>query len=169
VKRIGQIILVFIFLSGILLFWHWKTGAPKRAALASLQTFDQALNKGDAAAVLQILVLPQVVQGKTPAEQNEFLFKALRDEISAEGLAELSQRGQFGPLTNIFPQEAAQWASQAGAKPEECVAFRLDRTNGFRAEVVLHRPSTLDSRPSTPFKIIRCNNVKAMARLKLLQ
>jgi len=142
-----------LMLSVILFFWLWKIDAPKRAALASLHTLDQALQKGDAAGLLQILVLPQAMQGKTTAEQNEFLFKALRDEISADGLAELSAKGRFGPLTNLFPQEASQWANQAGVKPGECVAFRLDRTNGFRAEVVFYK----DGRQ---FRVVRCNNVK---------
>jgi len=161
VKKLGQVVLLLLVVAGALCFWHWKQGEPKRAAIASLKLLDQALQKGDAASLLQILVLPQAVQNKTPAEQNEFLFKALRDELSVAGLAELQAKGQFGPLTNIFPKEAAQWTSQAQVKPADCVAFRLDRPNGLRAEVVLARkPVARGQKSEVGYQILRCNNVR---------
>ena len=57
-----------------------------------------------------------------------FLPKGLRSYGMKEGL--------FGPLQEMFPQEAAAWAAQAGVKVEDCVAFKLEQ-NGLRAEVVL--------------------------------
>jgi hypothetical protein len=93
-----------------------------------------------------------------------FIRKALRDEISPEGLVLLKKEGTFGPLTTVFPKEATNWAAQAGVKPEDCLAFRLDRTNSLRAEVVLARVP--DSPPATrasllpSFRILRCNDVK---------
>jgi hypothetical protein len=165
-KRAAEQFLVLAILGGGLGYWSWKKGESKRATFVSLHTLDQALKKNDSSELLKVLVLPQAVHNKTPAEQTEFLVKALRDEISPEGLAELKAKGRFGPLTNLFPQEAAQWASQAGVPPGECMAFRLDRTNGFRAEVVLHRSSSLDT-PLIRFRIIRCNNVKPPAEPRL--
>jgi hypothetical protein len=95
-----------------------------------------------------------------PHEQTEFITKALRDELSAEGLEALRKGAQFGPLKELFPAEADAWASQAGVKAEDCVGLRMER-NGIRAEVVLVRSPNHESRP--PFRIVRCNNVKQMA------
>lgn len=77
---------------------------------------------------------------RTRAEQIEFISKALRDELSREGLVVLKKEGRFGSLNELFPAEADVWAVQAGVKPEDCVAFRMER-NGLRAEVVLVRNS----------------------------
>ncbi len=57
----------------------------------------------------------------------EFLTKALRDEISAEGIGALKKDGAFGPLRKMFPTEAETWANQAGVKAEDCVAFKMER------------------------------------------
>ena len=84
-----------------------------------------------------------------------WIADVLRDEVSAEGLAELRRHARFGPLAEVFPDEAKRWADTASVPVGECVAFRMER-DGLRAEVVLHR---------TPagFRILRCNNVKQMA------
>jgi len=120
-----------------------------------LRSIAAALNAGTADDLLQTVVLPAAVSGRTSAEQTEFLSKALRDEISAEGLAVLRREGKFGPLQELFPQEAATWAAQAGVKPEDCVAFRMER-DSIRAEVVLVREGNTH-------RVVRCNNVKQMA------
>ncbi len=123
-----------VALAGVAFLWrHWQQGTPKRAALAVVEDLASAL--GDASAAerpLQFLVLPQALQSRTRAEQTEFIRKALRDELSPEGLAVLKQHGAFGPLLQVFPQEGTNWAAQAGVKPEDCVALRLER-NGQRA------------------------------------
>ncbi|MBI4327376.1 MAG: hypothetical protein HY674_19245 [Chloroflexi bacterium] len=109
--------------------------------------------------------MPSAISSRTVPEQIEFITKALRDEISPEGIEMLRKRGQFGPLKDLFPIEAGGWAKQAGVGVEDCVAFKMER-NGLRAEVVLMKPSTLNSQPSTAeahFRILRCNNVKQMA------
>lgn len=71
------------------------------------------------------------------------------------GLAVLQREGEFGTLSDLFPAEASTWAEQAGVKPEDCVAFKLDN-NGSRSEVVLVRNNE-------NFHIVRCNNVKQLA------
>lgn len=147
---------------GLLIRFQWQRNAPRRHSLEAVLAFAAALNSGNAAALLQTVVLPPAVSGRTPAEQTEFLTKALRDEISPEGLAVLQQEGQFGSLTNIFPTEAKAWADQAGVKPEDCVAFKLEH-NGVRAEVVLVNDSALRN-PNSLFRIVRCNNVKQLAQ-----
>ena len=128
--------------SGLLIWFQWRRDAPRRHSFQAVQTFAAALNAGDPAALLQTVALPAAVSGRTVAEQIEFLTKALRDEISPEGLTVLRREGQFGALTNLFPAEAKTWAKQAGVSPEDCVAFKLER-NGLRAEVVLVNDSAL--------------------------
>ncbi len=157
-------VVLLMALAGLL--WRkWNQGAPRRDSLATLQTFCTAVNSNQRAELLTMVAMPQAVQGRTAPEQAEFLSKALQDEISPEGLAVLRRDGQFGSLTNLFPHEAAQWASQAGVKPEDCVAFKLER-NGTRAEVVLALDSPLPN-PHPLFRIVRCNNVKQMAGEKI--
>ena len=144
-------------------FWlRWKEGEPRRLAIQTLSELDTAVHTGNSPDLLKIICTPVAVQGRTAAEQAEFLSKALADEISAEGLAVLQREGAFGPLTNIFPAEAGKWAKQAGVTPEDCVAFKLERS-GLRAEVVLARDSALGG-PHSVFRIVRCNNVKQMAQ-----
>ncbi len=150
--------------------WWWVHDAPRRESLASLVRLDNALHSGSRAELLDLIVLPAAVQGRTAPEQTEFLVKALNDEVSPEGLAVLRKRGDYGPLRKLFPAEAETWAKQAGVNPEDCVAFKLDR-NALRAEVVLVKPSTLNSQPSTggaPYRILRLNNVKQLAETNLL-
>jgi hypothetical protein len=132
-----------------------KDGQPRRRAIQTLGGLDTALRTGNAADLLKTICIPAAIQGRTATEQAQFLTKALADEISPEGLAVLQKDGAFGSLTNIFPAEAARWSAQAGAKPEDCVAFRMERA-GIRAEVVLQRAGQT-------FRIVRCNNVSQMA------
>lgn len=144
---------------GVLLWYSWKNDEPRRHSFQAVHTFATALNSGNADALLQTVVLPAAVSGRTSAEQAEFLTKALRDEISPEGLVVLRREGKFGPLQELFPQEAATWAEQAGVKPEDCVAFRMER-DSIRAEVVLVREDEA-------YRVVRCNNVKQLAAAKL--
>lgn len=163
------IVLVAVALLGTGFYW-WKHGAPRRQALEALNGFQTALNSSAPEALLRVIVSPSSVRDRTAAEQAEFLRKALRDEISPEGLAVLKRDGQFGPLTNIFPAEAEAWSRQAGVSPENCVAFKLER-NGLRAEVVLRKPSTFNPQPSAgdpPYRIVRVNNVKQLAETNLV-
>lgn len=146
--------LLLIFAGGSWL--RWKAEEPRRSALRSLARFDNALRTGHSADLLNSICLPAAIQGRTAPEQAQFLTKALADETSPEGLAVLQREGAFGALTNIFPAEAENWARQAGVKPEDCVAFKMERA-GIGAEVVLLREGQA-------FRIVRCNNVKQMAR-----
>lgn len=149
-------------------YW-WVHNEPRRDSLASLTRLDTALHSAtDRAGLLDLLIIPAALQRRTAPEQAEFIAKALKDEISPEGLAALQRHGDFGPLKKIFPAEAEGWARQAGVYPEECVAFKLER-NGLRAEVVLVLIPTYGAQPSTrenSYRIVRVNNVKQMANLK---
>lgn len=147
--------LVALGVAGWLLWTQWKQGEPRRTAVASLTNFQRSLDAAEAAAVLDSLVIPPSLAARTTAEQAEFVKKALHDEVSEAGIAALRKHASFGPLGEIFPEEAKQWASLAGAAPDQCVAFRMERS-GVRAEVVLVRFEDT-------YKIIRCNNVKQMA------
>jgi hypothetical protein len=130
-------------------------GEPRRFAIQTLGQLDTALRTGNSPDLLKLICTPAAIQGRTAPEQAQFLTKTLADEISPEGLTVLQREGSFGPLTNLFSAEAGKWAKQAGAKPEDCVAFKMERA-GIRAEVVLLRAGQT-------FRIVRCNNVKQMA------
>ena len=153
-RTLGVVLVVLIVIGGVL--WRrWKNDEPRRVSLAAVEKLDAALQSGNSREVIEMLVIPQAIQGRTTAEQTEFLFKALRDAISSEGLAMLRKKGEFGVLHKVFPAEGDAWAKQVGAHSDECVAFKMER-NGLRAEVVL-----LTNAPAV--KIIRINNVKQMA------
>ena len=109
--------------------------------------------------------MPGSVRSKTKAEQLDFIRKSLQDEISLEGFDVLRKRAIYGSLKQIFPNEAKAWSEQAGVKPEDCVAFKLER-NGQRAEVVLAKTSSIEHPESSiapMYRIVRCNNVKQLA------
>jgi hypothetical protein len=133
----------------------WKHDEPRRNSVQTLRTFCQTLASKNPGPLLQEIVLPQALASRTAAEQIQFLQKALRDEISPEGVAELKRRASFGPLKEVFPAEANRWATQAGVKPENCFAFKMERA-GVKAEVVLVREGQ-------NLRVLRCNNVRAMA------
>ena len=162
---------------------RWKAGEPRRSAVRTLAQLDTALRTGNSPDLLKLICTPAAIQGRTVPEQAKFLTKALAEEISPEGLAVLRREGVFGPLTNLFPAEANNWTGQAGVRPEDCVAFKLER-NGLRAEVVLVREQevggqrTEDGRQTTEdrsqkpddrgqperhYRIVRLNNVKQLA------
>lgn len=162
------IALLVVALMTIAACW-WVHDTPRRQSLASLTRLDNALHSANRAGLLDLLVIPAAVQSRTAPEQSEFLVKALNEEISPEGLAALRKRGDYGPLRELFPAEAETWAKQAGVNPDECVAFKLER-QGLRAEVVLVRPSIVNTQISTrepSYRIVRLNNVKQMADTNL--
>ena len=169
-KRFRLVVALAVGCGGLVWYGLWHMGSPRRSGLAVLQQLDSSLRSGAAAACLDQIVLPAALATRTPAEQAEFITKALRDEISREGIALLQRDGRFGSLTNLFPAEAQSWAAQAGVKTEDCVAFRLDRTHGPRAEVVLvrlpetppsgdHPPLATRHAPLSLLRIVRVNNV----------
>jgi len=147
-----------LVLVGNVCWFFWKRDEPRRAAFHSLEQFAAALQTGDSANLLNEVVLPQAIHGRTAAEQTEFLQKALRDEISADGLQALKRDGVFGTAKDLFPAETVNWAKQAGVRVENCVAFKLER-DGLRTEVVLVRDGQ-------NYRIVRCNNVKQLAAAK---
>jgi len=147
-----------LVLAGSFCWFFWKRDEPRRAAFHSLEQFAAALETGDSASLLNEIAPPQAIHGRTAAEQTEFLQKALRDEVSADGLQALKKDGVFGPAKELFPAEAANWAKQAGVRLEDCVAFKLER-DGLRTEVVLVRDGQ-------KYRIVRCNNVKQLAAAK---
>jgi hypothetical protein len=150
--------LLLVVAAGV--FWITRQrGAPKRNSLHTMERLQSSLAGGDPNTIVNIVQLSSSLGQRTAPEQVEFLSKTLRDEVSAEGLVALAKGATFGPLQMVFPAEGNKWASQAGVKVEECVAFRMEK-NGIRAEVVLVKQG--DS-----YRVIRCNNVKQMAGTNL--
>lgn len=110
-----------------------------------------ALGRGDATAMMQLVVLPPSLGKLTEPEQQRFVREALREEVTPEGLKLLTEKGQFGPAMRIFPAEIGRWAAASGVNPTNCIAWRMGEAP-LRAEVVL-------SPAKPPFRIVRCNNV----------
>lgn len=134
-------------------FTH-RQGRPRREAISALEHLQQSIVGNSPGQLLHRLILPTALRDRTTTEQADFLRKALADEISIEGIETLAREGRFGPLKEIFPDEAEAWAAGGGVPTTDCVAFRLDRV-GFRAEVVLVKFGQ-------GYRILRCNDVKAL-------
>ena len=152
---IVAVLLVLAGIGGWAVWKRWQADAPKRQALAFAGSFTAALTSGDDARVRDSVVMPTVYRSRTEQEQTDFLNKALRDEISAEGLKVLYETGRFGSLLAIFPDKANGWAETLGINPENCVAFRGEKGD-ITAELVLEK--TADG-----YRIVRCNNIKQLA------
>jgi len=134
----------------------WKLGEGKRQSFRALAHLEQCLVAPGAAGALDKAVLvPLGRTEQTVWEREDFLRKALRDEISSEGIAAIKREGTFGPLREIFPAEAEKWGALFGVKPEDCFAMRMER-KGLRAEVVVLAEGGV-------YRVLRCNNVKQMA------
>jgi hypothetical protein len=149
-------LVVLLLVVGSSFLWvFWKQGQSRRDSIKTLNAFSQSLNSRDPAALLDKIVLPQAIKGQTVAEQTDFLVKALHDEISPEGILALKHHAEFGSLKTIFPNEAADWCSQAGVNADDCVAFKMERA-GIQAEIVLvHEGQN--------YRVVRCKDVKQMA------
>jgi len=157
VRRIIGVLVLLIAVGGFLAY-RWKQNEPRRNCLTVLQSFRAALNSNNSESLLNAIILPQALLGRTVPEQTEFLRKALQDEISVEGLSVLGRQGRFGVLKEVFPAEGAVWARQAGVEVENCVAFKLEQ-NGLRTEAVLVKEGA-------GYRIVRCNNVKELMAAK---
>ena len=147
------IIATVLAVSAVVLFWqHNQT---RQTALHSLSRLASALADSHNSDLLDFVLMPVAVRSQTPAEQHEFVAKALSDEISSEGILALKHHAEFGLAKSVFPDEYANWCQQADVNADDCVAFKMER-GGIRAEVLLvHDGQT--------YRVVRCNNVKQMA------
>ena len=142
--------------AGSLLFW--RHGQPRSEAILAVSKLADNLANNHGAELLDTILIPVAIQSRTPSEQEQFLAKALADEISPAGVEALKSHAEFGPLKSIFPSEAPVWCAQAGVNADDCVAFKMERA-GIRAEVVMfHEGQT--------YRLVRCTNVKQMASEK---
>jgi hypothetical protein len=136
-------------------FLYWQHGQPRRDALQSIYRLATNLANQRGSELLDIVLMPAAVRSQTSAEQQEFVTKALADEVSPEGVVALKHHAEFGPAKSVFPVECANWCQQAGVNADDCIAFKMERA-GIRAEVVLLREGET-------YRVVRCNNVKQMA------
>jgi hypothetical protein len=133
----------------------WQHGQPRRQALLEVSKLADTLANNHGAELLDTILIPVAIQSHTQSEQEQFLAKALADEISPAGVEALKGHAKFGPLKAIFPDEAPVWCSQAGVNADDCVAFKMER-GGIRAEIVLvHEGQN--------YRVVRCKDVKQMA------
>lgn len=150
---VGIVATVLAVSSGIL---FWQHGQPRRVALQEVSKLADNLANQHGSELLETIVMPAAIRSQTPAEQQEFLTKALAEEISPEGVLALKHHAQFGLAKSIFPDEYANWCQQAGVDADNCVAFKMERA-GIRAEILLVREGQT-------YRVVRCNNVKQMAQ-----
>jgi hypothetical protein len=143
---------------------YWHQDAPRRSAFHSLEELNVALQTDDEDRLGNLVLLPIALRDRTPKEQAEFISKALKAEISSDGLRVLRKSAVFGSLTNLFPAESTHWAATAGVSPQDCVAFKVVH-EGLQSEVVLFRPraDSKSARAISDFQVIRCNNVSQLA------
>lgn len=146
---------ISLIMLGIWMGYRWQQDAPRRFCLKTLAELQTATVSGNPEGLLRQLVLPQALQGRTTAEQVEFITKVLRDEVSPAGIAYLKAHGTFGPLPQLFPAECERWSTQAGVDPGRCVAFKMQQRD-LRTEVVLLRDGA-------GYRVVRCNNVVQLA------
>ncbi len=155
-KRFVVVAATALTVCGVFIFW--QHGQPRREAVLAVSKLADNLANNHGAKLLDTILIPVAIQSRTPSEQEQFLAKALNDEISPAGVEALKRHADFGPLKTIFPNEAPVWCSQAGVNVDDCVAFKMERA-GIRAEVVmLHEGET--------YRLVRCTNVKQMASEK---
>ncbi len=133
----------------------WQHGQPRREALHEVSKLAENLANHRGSELLETVVMPAAIRTQTQGEQQEFIAKALSDEISPAGVLALKQYAQFGLAKSIFPDEYASWCQQAGVDADNCVGFKMERA-GIRAEILLvHEGQN--------YRVVRCNNVKQMA------
>ncbi len=87
--------------------WISATSA-KRACISVLEGVCERVGNGNGESLLPLIVVPALIARRADVEKSQFLVKALRGEITVEGAKALRARGQFGPLTKVFPEEAAE-------------------------------------------------------------
>lgn len=148
-------LLPLLLLVGGAVWYFYRVGEPRRTAIQPVIALSKALASLDADCLAHVISMPVAIRDSTAQEQFEFLSKALRDEVSVEGSIVLQRKGDFGALTNLFPEEGIRWATQAGVDFNNCMAFKMER-DGIRAEVVLVREGET-------YRVVRCNNVKQLA------
>ena len=137
--RTRTITLGLVSAATVLAVWViWKHREPRRNSIHALECLETSLNSYKADALVADVVIPPALSQRTISEQAEFIRKALRDEVSPAGIAELNKGAAFGPLREIFPAQADRWSQQAGVNVDDCVAFRLERS-GVQAQVVIYR------------------------------
>ena len=152
---IGMIVMM-AGISFVFAWKQWKAARPKRMAIQYLDRFSEMVTaKSVEGNPCEMVLLPSVYRQRTIQEQNDFVRKALTDEISEEGVRVITSKGEFGTLREIFPMEAESWTKPHGINPDECVAFKAFR-GGIRGELVLQMHGA-------DYRIVRCNNIRQLA------
>lgn len=156
--RVWLVLLIVALLACAVLVW--RSPWFKRRPMAEWRALDvsaalvEAVAGGTGTGVTSLVVLPAGLADHSVQEKSDFILRALRDEVSVEGLAVMRREATFGSLAKVFPEDAQIWSSSSGVRADDCVAFRLEK-NGIRAEIALVTNPT--------YRVIRVNNVRQMA------
>lgn len=147
----------FVLLAAGFLIADFLMLIERRKALAQISSLVTTLESGSPGELVRIVRVPASLGEKTVAEQAQWLRDVLREEIDEDGLAELRSHGQHGPLLELFPDSATAWTVGSGVSPENCLAWRMERS-GITAEVVY-------TNSPEGVRFLRINNVAQMADL----
>jgi hypothetical protein len=95
-RKVLVLVLLVLVVADAIIFCRYcsKRDSPHRRAVQAIEDFQQALQSSKADAILDAIAVPAAMQDRTPAEQVEFVSKALRDEISPEGIAALNGKSR---------------------------------------------------------------------------
>jgi hypothetical protein len=139
-------------------FRHDKAGhAHDDIYAGAYQIAEWLASPGDLQAVLDFIVLPPSLQGKSSDEVSRSLVRYLSDELSAQGLDMLRNKGNVRPLVEAFPREGTQWAQNAGVDPFDCIAITHPVNDDLLAVLV----ACTNVAGNT--KIIRIDNVRHLS------
>lgn len=142
----------FVVASIIVVFFVREHQRPKREAIAVLQQLEQMVRADSTAQIERVIVVPEVVRDRSPSEKARLLREIFQNEVTTEGIESLRKVGTWGPLLDVFPDEAGRWTESTGIDPARCMALRNDGPD-FRSEVVLVNDDN-------QLRVLRCNDVR---------
>lgn len=125
-------------------------------AISTAYQLNEAVRHQEGDGGNELLIAPPVFAERSHPEMILLMRDLLNSEISAEGLDILAEEGEFGPLKDLFPDQASAWLLPYGLSPDDCVAFKIQR-GPLTAELVLHR------QPDGGFKVLRANDIRQLA------
>jgi hypothetical protein len=86
IRRGRVIFIIATALAASAFYLFWQQGQPRWVALQSISRLASNLETPHGCELLDTVLMPVAVRSQTPAEHQEFIAKALHDEISPEGV-----------------------------------------------------------------------------------
>ena len=106
-----------------------KTQPTREQMISDLNMLYRKISNRKVEEAKKFLKIPSSVSNEEI--ENELSRSIENNEISAEGIAILSEKGSFGKLRDIFPEKADEWIKRSEIKNEgDCFAIKF-----YQAEV----------------------------------